>query len=228
MVLSNREQRFNQFVDYIRKDGYKRCMDGIGKDYILESLDNASHIAIVGTAVNRELRSGRQSMNFSKIRGFALLQNKPKYLYLDLICGPGTGAVIFKHIDIIAKTLKHKMVRLSAVPEAMLQYYKNQYGFVFSESCTMNKNVKQIADEVFKEVISLKKTQKNLKGELNKTKSMKNKRIIKRATQGIETLVQKQLEKLESLLGNKNIVAKKGCAKTKNCGVNGYTMTKCL
>jgi hypothetical protein len=231
MVLSKKEQKFNEFVEYIRSTGHGLCMGkthGIGKGFMLDSLSTATHIAVVGTVTNRQLRSGKQSINFSKVRGFALLIDKPKFLYLDLICGAGTGAVIFKHIDQIAKKLNHTAIRLSAIPDAMLQYYKTQYGFVFSESCTMNKNVKNVANQVFEQVISLKRTQKNLATEFNKTTSATNKRFIKKSYNGIEVLVQKQHEKLEELLGDKNIVAEKGCAKTKTCGQNGYTMTKCL
>tara|TARA_B110000977_G_scaffold8942_2_gene11865 strand:- start:3182 stop:3907 length:726 start_codon:yes stop_codon:yes gene_type:complete len=231
MVLSNKDQKFKAFVEYIRSGGHGLCMGkthGIGKGFMLKSLLTTTHIAVVGTITNRQLRSGRESINFSKVRGFALLKDKPTFLYLDLICGVGTGAVIFKHIDQIAKKLNHTKIRLSAVPEAMLQYYKTQYGFVFSESCTMNNNVKNLANKVFEQVISLKITQKKLGIQLSKTTSSKNKKVIKMYQNGVNALVEEQLESLESLLGDKNIVAQKGCAKTKSCGQNGYTMTKCL
>lgn len=203
-------------------------MNTIGTPFILNSLKTTTHIAVVGSTTNRSLRSGKKSMNFSNVRGFALLKNKPTFLYLDLICGAGTGAIIFKHIDYIAKRLNHKMIRLSAIPDAMLQYYKSQYGFVFSETCKMNNDVKQVANSVFKEVISLKSTQKNIKSEFNKASTRKEKLRLKRSYKNVSKLVTNQLDKLETILGNKNIVATKGCAATKSCGVNGYTMTKCL
>jgi hypothetical protein len=228
MLLSKDDRRFNEFVKYIKTNGYKGCMGGIQPNYIINTLGKVSHIAVVGTLVNRQLRSGATSINFSKVKGFALLNNMKKYLYLDLICGPGTGRVLFKHMDAIARKLNHTKIRLSAVPDAMLQYYKPEYGFKFTETCNMNTNVKQVADGVFERVVSFMSTQKELKKEMSRTNVSSNKRKLQQEYKKIETMKAKALTSLEKLLGDKNIVYKKGCAKTKNCGVYGYSMTKCL
>ena len=215
-------------MKHIKTNGYKGCMGGIQPNYISNALNTVSHIAVVGTLVNRALRSGATSINFSKVRGFALLKDMKHYLYVDLICGPGTGPVLFKHIDGIARVLNKRKIRLSAVPEAMLQYYKPQYGFKFTETCSMNANVRRFADDVFERVLSSMARQKEIKREINSTESSTDRRALQKEHKKLETMKSKALASLEKMLGEKDIVYKKGCAKTKDCGVYGYTMTKCL
>lgn len=226
-ILSKTDKQFSKFIKFIKNVGYKLCLEKIGEEFIKYSLETTTHIVVVGTQVNRELRSAKKSIDFTKVRGFALLKNKSNHLYLDLICGSGTGKVIFKHIANVAQKLGKSVIKLSAVPSAMFQYYKPEYGFVFGNTCKMNQDIRNKANLVFKQKLLLMSQQKEFYKQLEKASNSNKKEIKKKITQ-IQRKLTSQQKGIETMLGKKNLGAKKNCFKSKSCNVNGYKMTKCI
>ena len=150
------------------------------------------------------------------MNGFACItvpRNK-EYIYVDLICGKGTGKLIFKTIEELAYQLKKNKIKLSAIPTAMMAYY-GMYGFKFSEedNCNQSETIKLLADElndITKSKISILKSmsEKNLKKYITKEKHVMNKL-------------------LNELIKNR-LTYDKGCKTKYECGIDGYIMVKCL
>ena len=173
-----------------------------------------------------QLRSKKEYIDYSKILGFALITDKnPRTYYIDLICGSGIAKDIIDKLQEIAKKEKRNMITLSAIPEAMVTYYR-KYGFVFAESaCVQQRNVENLAETTKHKIESL----------LEKIKDTKlNMRGKKMLTLRIQYLV----DNLARLLSKKQIVHMKGCkhslnmtknnVNTNNCNHYGYEMTKCI
>ena len=67
-ILSYKDRQFSKFIKYIQNVGYKLCLEQIGQNYIMDSLKTCTHIVVVGTQMNRMLRSNAKSLDFSKVR----------------------------------------------------------------------------------------------------------------------------------------------------------------
>ena len=156
-----------------------------------------------------------------------MLKNNPKYLYLDLICGKGTGELLFRHIENIAEHLGQKQIRLSAVPNAMLQYYK-RYGFKFGNSCNMNTNLKMQVDTILNTIVKLMLEITELRQTFQKATLASQKKKIQGQIKKKENKRKTLLSKVETILGKRNLGAEKDCYKKGTCNIEGYKMTKCL
>jgi hypothetical protein len=203
------------------------CNGVTRKEYLLGAVDNADYIVIVGEGMSKGLRSGKVVFDFSKLDGFALLKNNKNHLYIDLICGKGTGKQMFEAIENLALNAGKSQIKLSAMPSAMLQYYR-AYDFRFTDSCNQHNNVTRVADAAISEFQEILAQMKNDKKKLGLAKSTKDKAKTQKKIQAYARKISKTTASLERLLSNMNIVANKGCKNPLKCSENGYTMTKCL
>ena len=158
--------------------------------------------------------------NYSKgLKGFACITVFDKFLYVDLICGRGTGKQIFQMIDNLALQLNKPEVRLSAVPEAMMTYY-GLYKYKFSNNCSQTKDIQDYANyinSIIKDIRTLQK-QQQIKSTHQTTKKLEQANI----------LFKKQLDIFQQLLINNKLAHDKKCLKPSTCAINGYEMIKCI
>lgn len=223
-------QLAHKFKIYIRSK-HNKCVSedgtGIQENYLHNSILEADYIIIVGSFLNSKTRSKIPLLNFKDTQGFALIKEKPKSLYLDLICGAGTGSRIFNQLDILARQLHKTSIQLSAVPSAMMIYYKN-YGFKFKELCKDNEQ--DVITKKSKEILSLKNNVKNMEKlilSLNSNHVKQKNELIRRLPSAKGNLT-RSMNQLQQLLSNLDIVHNKGCKTPKKCQINGYSMIKCL
>ena len=206
--------------DIIKAQGHQLCKsetgEKIGERYFRHAVDEARYVFMVFE--KRTLRT-RTIYNIEQLQGFALIKQIDNGLYLDLICGSGTGSRIFKRLDEFAISKGVTTIVLSAVPTAMILYY-SRYGFKFTNTCNQNEDVKDIANNATSQI-------KNLKVMQQSTTTMPFHRALKRRD--------RILKPLKSLLLEKGLVSNKACTnitnpfKQRRCAnSSGYTMTKCL
>ena len=203
------------------------CQGVTRKEYLMEAVDYADYIIMVGEGMSKGLRSGKVVFDFSKLDGFALLKKKKTHLYIDLICGKGTGRQMFEAIENLAVSAGKKQIKLSAMPAAMLQYYR-AYDFKFTETCEQQDNVTRLADAAITQFEGLLSKMKNDKRSFDAAKTVKERTKIQKTIQASTRKLAQTTTGLERLLSNMNIVANKGCKNPLKCSENGYTMTKCL
>jgi hypothetical protein len=108
----------------------------VSGDYVIDSFDNPSTEEVI-------LLFNKSGITLSKIekdptllgkhlQSFLVLQlrkhnNKP-YVYIDTICGRGSGALMFNRTVNLARRQNIKDIRLSSIATAMLTYIQ-RYGF---------------------------------------------------------------------------------------------------
>ena len=238
---------FKQVQDYVRDQHKKLCSTTVNSDFALQSTQDADYIVVIGNSKNRSMRSGKKHFNFSTTMGFANVKllkqtNFKNAIYVDLICGAGFGGIMFEVLEDLARKLKKSRIVLSAIPEAMMQYY-HAYGFKFSDSCDEIANITRIAESTYLNSKKLIGETKLLNKEINKRErilSASEKKSIqyKQLTKDLRNLEKEKKTKinqfkratfeLEKMLVGYELVSEKGCGSPKKCGVNGYTMTKCL
>lgn len=61
--------------------------------------------------------------------GFMLLQLKPDHLYIDVLCAQRCGYPMLKRVIKLARSFKHKFIKLNALPGDALKYWRKN-GFV--------------------------------------------------------------------------------------------------
>lgn len=243
-IISKNDDEYEEFKGYVQKTGHKLCFseDGsfIQENFFKRAIDAADYIFVVARMIPKT--NTTFEYNFEQVDGFALINEQPNNtLYLNLICGAGTGSRIFQLLEKFARSLKKTKIVLSAVPAAMILYYK-KYGFKFSETCTMNNNINKLANstsrmnaETRSRIKEIYKRISDLKSRANKTAKRTEKRPILGEISSLETekmLLTKSmstsLNQLKKKLISKGVVSKKGCKTPKNCNSDGYTMIKCL
>ena len=211
------------FVRQVRQSKMA-CQNLVQDGYIDYAADQADIILAVGEQVERVLRSGKTYYDFSKMKGFALLKVFPGgVLYVDLICGKGLGSGIFAAIDNLAASIGSKMIRLSAIPEAMMRYYQ-AYNFKFTESCEQDPAISNLAERAS---MSLKVAKRARNQEAYAT-SPGNRYMAQQQTKNASSQAMRNVSRLSSLLSRMDIVHNKGCKTPAKCGVSGYSMSKCL
>jgi len=146
---NNNESESNSYknvTDYIYriidKSGF--LCKGLNPDYILDSIDDADAVVVVGSSMNI-LPNGN-------IFGFALIQFDEKYnsIYIDVICShvgiKGAGDILIKALEYISKKLFMTEIYLTSVKSAITFYEK--YGFtkydkLCNDMCIMIKSLKK-------------------------------------------------------------------------------------
>lgn len=167
---NNNESESNSYknvTDYIYriidKSGF--LCKGLNPDYILDSIDDADAVVVVGSSMNI-LPNGN-------IFGFALIQFHEKYnsIYIDIICShigiKGAGDILIKALEYISKKLFMTEIYLTSVKSAITFYEK--YGFtkydkLCNDMCIMIKSLKKRGGrkrKTRKYKKSLKRTRKN-------------------------------------------------------------------
>lgn len=225
--MKKNTQGFKQFQEYVLNSGYK-CSDEngsivIGNEYLKDTIEQCDYIvAATNTYLNRKTRSGK-TPNYRTLLGFACVTIPPKnnHVYVDLICGKGSGKIIFKDIEELAKSLGKTKIKLSAIPTAMMAYY-GAHGFKFTErdNCQEANNIRDAAvalNSLIKERIKLVKNAETQQIKPDKQRLRMLTRHIKRTS----NILQDGLIELQ-------LTADKQCRTKSDCGENGYTMTKCL
>ena len=243
VVPKNGNQPFvNTFRNKLITSHYL-CQGLIGKSFFKRETLKADYLFLVSNE-NR-----LDSNYFKQLNGFALVNVKDDHLYLELICGRGTGTVIFPHIEALAKRLQKPKIKLSAIPAAMLTYYR-RYGFKFSNDCSENSNISTttlktivIINDLKQNIVNFRKQTntaslnifseiKKLKAQKGQSKRIKELQAIRSKLRNMQNSVNKNsLNNLKTQLINKELVSNKNCLKKKrqaNCNINGYSMTKCL
>lgn len=222
IVLHKRTPAFKAFQEYVKMSQYQ-CSNEKGnqtieKDYVEETVDKCDYIICVPDK-HLSLKLFGSNKNYLRgFKGFACLTIKDSYIYLDLICGRGTGGVIFTKIEELANKLNIKNIRLSAVPPAMMAYY-GLYNYKFSSdsTCSQVKEVKEFANKMN----SLIKNQKTLKRK-------RSTRQVSESMQEKNNLYEKEFIKFQELLIKHKLAHDKKCKRPSTCAIDGYDMIKCL
>ena len=218
------KRTISAFIHHVQQQGASVCTDMIQQNYIKHAAWDADYIIVIGEQIGRRLRSGVQQYNFNKIKAFVLLKRpKRTQLYVDLICGKGGGKPLFRKIDELAVQLGVNEVKLSAIPSAMLQYYR-AYNFKFSETCKENTVVTALA------IHAINKTEvlKEMRQSRSQAKTPREKQHYQRLSIDALRKAKAAVGELEEVLASMNIVHNKGCKTPRKCGIDGYSMTKCL
>ena len=223
ILLKRQTGGFKAFQRYVEASQYQ-CSDltgkqTIGSGYVEETVNKCDYIiCITDNHLSRKLFG--PISNYSKgLKGFACISVFNTHLYVDLICGRGSGKLIFQMIDNLALQLNKPEVRLSAVPEAMMTYY-GLYKFKFSNNCSQTKDIQDFANyinSIIKDIRTLQKQQQ-----------IKNTRLTTKKLQQAHLSYKKQLEIFQQLLIDHNLAHDKKCRKPSTCAINGYEMTKCI
>jgi hypothetical protein len=198
------------------------CGTAIHPEYLKQSIKDVDKMLIVTTQKKLNtfvLRSQKEYVNFTQILGFALVSEKnPKTYYINLICGSGIAKHIIGKLESLAKAENKTMITLSAIPTAMLAYYK-RYGFKFAhDSCVQTRNLEIYVEGKLGEMRDLEAVDR-----------LSNRRMLK------------IIGDISLYLSRKQIVYKKGCKHKRDMSVKerrgmtvndcddyGYEMTKCL
>lgn len=163
-----------------------------------QSLKNVDIIAL---NLKEEYKTRSRKTPIITVQGFALLQNRKNYLYIDVICAKQSGDALLSNIYILGNELKKKYVILNALPHVINYYKRDKHKFLHGyKSCEENIEIKKLGE------------------------SLKNKKfkVPSNATSD------KNFQKLLTLLINKKLTYDKTCKTIDSCSKNGYTMTKCI
>lgn len=228
IVLKKSTSSFKVFQQYVKSSSYK-CASSEGvklidDSYLNYTVDTSDYIILVSNKyMDRTTRSG-PTPNYSKgLMGFACIsvpKNKD-YVYVDLICGAGTANMIFTALESLAKELKRSKIKLSAIPTAMMGYY-GVYGFKFTEedNCQELNTISAYANEL-NDIIKHK-----LK--LLKSVNVFNQKEVVRKVKQLEKNEKQTMNKFQDELIKHSLTHDKNCKTRIACGVDGYSMTKCL
>tara|TARA_B100001094_G_scaffold328186_1_gene388039 strand:+ start:124 stop:789 length:666 start_codon:yes stop_codon:yes gene_type:complete len=213
--FDSKTTEFRTLRVFIRQNIEKLCIgknDSVSNSYIMNSngaLAKASFILIAMKEHNRITRSKQLHFDISNIKGFLIGKIRQSDIYVDVICGSGTGLALMKEVREIAIKEDKQFLRLSGLPGPMMAYfnYKLPESFIFSESsCKQVDSIQEITTDITK-------TFKKYKADKN-IYSLKKYDLLKK--------------KLVKLLIKLKLTSNKSCKIPRTCDVDGYSMLLCI
>ena len=121
---------------YLRTGAHKSLCGGehgVIESYVRNIASRAPDAKLLAVVPRtHRLRSGKFTMNYENMRGFAIINVRPDHIYVDVICGKGYGSILFDSIFNMAHQLKKRSVELSSIALPMMRYYI-RYGFRFND-----------------------------------------------------------------------------------------------
>ena len=213
--FDSKTSEFRTLRTYLRQNIQHLCSgkeDSVRNSYILNSngaLSNASFILVAMPEHTRTTRSKQVHFDIANIKGFLIGQVRENDVYVDVICGSGTGLSLMTEARAIAIKENKQFLRLSGLPGPMMAYfnYKLPESFIFSDSsCKQIDSIEQITSDMTK---TFKQYKMNKKSE-----SLSKYEVLKK--------------KLINLLIKLKLTSNKTCKTPKSCGQDGYSMMLCI
>jgi hypothetical protein len=154
---------------YLRTGAHKALCggkQGVIASYVRnEALQQQDAKLLAIVPKTHRLRSGKDTMNYANMKGFAIINTRHDHIYVDVICGSGYGSILFDSIFNMANRLKKKSVQLSSLALPMMRYYI-RYGFRFN-----NRNADILAN-------SLVAQSKRIQSNKSLTNTQKEKQLL--------------------------------------------------
>lgn len=213
--FDSKTSEFKSIRVYLKKNIQHLCSgneDSVRNSYILNSngaLSKASFILVAMPEHTRTTRSKQVHFDIANIKGFLIGQVRKNDIYVDVICGSGTGLSLMKEAREIAIRKNKHFLRLSGLPGPMMVYfnYKLPESFIFSDSsCKQIDSIEQITSDMtntFKQYKKNKNSQSLIKYEVLKKKLIK-------------------------LLIKTKLTSNQSCNTPRDCGQDGYSMMLCI
>lgn len=195
VTLQKENPMYASYINLILGQGASLCKGVVSYTYLKnEKVLNSANMIIVASTITK-LRTKSKI----ELHGFALIQNRPESLYVDIICASGVGKKILQEVYKAGKEMEKKYITLSALPR-VINFYRKE-GFLHSENgCKEKQLITRIAEQVSHLRFS----------------SDKN------------AILHEEFQQLLLSLISHKLVTDKRCRKITSCSSMGYSMTKCI
>lgn len=195
VTLHKGNPMYDAYVNLILGQGASLCKAMVSYTYLKNKkvLSSANMMVVASTSTKLRTKSKIE------LHGFAIIQNKPESLYVDIICASGVGKKILQEVYKAGREMRKKYVTLSALPR-VINFYRKE-GFIHSENGCKEK---QSTETIAKQVSHL------------------------RFSSDKDAILHDDFQKLLLLLISERLVTDKRCRKIDSCSSMGYSMTKCI